>query len=193
MKALRWIDRHFEESILVFLLVVIVVVEFMQVLCRNIPILPTLTWAEELSRFAWVATVFLSLPYTIRNSNMLRVSVLIDALPDKLHNLLNIFVDVVTGAMMALLSVAAVQVLARTMQSGETSPAMLLPMWIMYLVVVVGFVLAVVRSVQMVAIHIIHFNEKPPTQVESQLEEEAAQDWVVPATLRQAEREGGDD
>ena len=183
MKAIKWLDAHFEEAILVFLLIVIACVELVQVVCRNVPFLPALTWAEELCRFAWIATVFLSLPYTIRNSNMLRVSVLIDSLPDHLHNLLNIAVDLVTGSMMVLLTYSSIGVMQRTLTSGETSPAMLWPMWIMYLIVLIGFARAVVRSVQMVIIHIIHFNERPVTYIEEQMEREAAQDWVVPATI----------
>ena len=75
--------------------------------------------------------------------------------------------------------------MARIFASGETSPAMLWPMWIMYLIVIIGFVLGAVRSVQMAIIHIIHFNERPVTQLESQIEEEAAPDWVRPATLEE--------
>ncbi len=192
MKVLKWLDKHFEEAILVFLLVVIAVVELLQVICRNVPFIPSLTWAEELCRFAWIATVFLSLPYTIRNSNELRVTALIDALPDKLHNALNIAVDLVTAAMMGLLAYSSVSVLQRTVESGETSPAMMWPMWIMYLIVTIGFVLAVVRSVQMAVIHVIHFNEKPVTYVEEQIKEETAEEWVRPATLGSADRKGGD-
>ncbi len=180
-RAVRWLDLHFEEAILVFLLVVIACVELLQVVCRNIPGIPSLTWAEELCRFAWIATVFLSLPFTIRTSNMLRVSVLLDALPDKAHNFLNILVDALTCAMMAVLAVNAVAVMTSIYESGETSPAMLFPMWIMYLIVVVGFILGFLRSIQMAIIHIIHFNERPITQLEAQIEREAAEDWLRPA------------
>ena len=187
MKVIRWLDLHFEEAILIFLLIVIACVELLQVICRNIPFIPSLTWAEELCRFAWIATVFLSLPYTIRTSNELRVSVLLDALPDRLHNLLNILVDVLTAVMMGILCVASVSVMTRIYASGETSSAMLWPMWIMYLIVIIGFALAVVRSVQMGIIHIIHFNERPVTELEALIEEEAATDWVRPATIGEPE------
>ena len=190
-KLAKWLDLHFEECILVFLLAVISCVELLQVIARNIPLIPSLTWAEELCRFAWIATVFLSLPYTIRTSNILRVSALIDALPPLLHNLLNIMVDIVTFAMMALLSWASVSVLEQITASGETSPAMMWPMWIMYLIVLIGFVLGAARSVQMAVIHIIHINERPVTEVEKLQEEDAAEEFVIPATLDEPRSEGG--
>ena len=189
MKVIRWLDEHFEEAILVFLLVVIACVELLQVIARNVPFMPALTWAEELCRFAWIATVFLSLPYTIRTSNILRVSVLIDSLPPKLHNFLNICVDVLTAVMMAILAYSSIAVLQRIYLSGETSPAMFWPMWIMYLIVLIGFVLGALRSVQMMIIHIIHFNEIPVTEIEELQEDEAAEEWVRPATL-DASKEG---
>lgn len=105
---------------------------------------------------------------------MLRVTALIDILPWKVHNILNIIVDVVTFAMMAILSYYSVVVLQRILESGETSPAMLLPMWIMYLIVLIGFVLAALRSVQMFIIHIQHINEKPLSSIEEQTEFELA-------------------
>lgn len=185
MKVIKWLDQHFEEAILVFLLVVIACVELLQVVARNIPFIPSLTWAEELCRFAWIATVFLSLPFTIRKGSMLRVSVLIDALPWKLHNALNILVDALTFTMMMLLANNAVAVMMRIHASGETSPAMLWPMWIMYLIVVVGFGLGALRSVQMAIIHIMHFNDAPPEMIETEAEEEAVEGWAVPATIDQ--------
>lgn len=182
-KVILWLDEHFEETILVFLLAVIACVELLQVVARNIPFIPSLTWAEELCRFAWIATAFLSLPYTIRSSNILRVSVLIDALPPMLHNVLNIIVDLVTCAMMAVLANASVSVLIRIFESGETSPAMLWPMWIMYLIVLIGFVAGGLRSIQMAIIHIIHFKERPVTEIEKLQENDAVEEFVVPATI----------
>lgn len=189
MKAIKWLDAHFEEAILVFFLVVIACIELIQVICRNVPALPTLTWPEELCRFTWIATVFLSLPYTIRTSNMLRVSVMIDALPYKAHNALDVFVDIVTASMMGILAWESIAVLQRIYASGETSPAMGWPMWVMYLIVLVGFVLAVIRSIEMMVIHIIHFNDVPPTMVEEKMEAEAAEEWVRPATIADAGQE----
>lgn len=170
MKVIKWLDEHFEEAILIFLLALISCVELMQVVCRNVSFIPSLTWAEEMCRFLWIATVFLSLPYTIRTETMLRVTALIDILPWKLRNIMNIIVDVVTFAMMAVLSYYSFIVLQRILASGELSPAMMFPMWILYALVLIGFVLAALRSVQMFIIHIKHINIEPKSSTEEQME-----------------------
>lgn len=167
MKVIKWLDKHFEEAILIFMLVVISCVTLAQVICRNTPI-TSLSWAEELCRFCWIATVFLSLPYCIRTETSLRVNALLDIMPWKLHNAVNIFVDAFTFAMMAVLTNASVAVLNRIIASGETSPAIMLPMWIMYLIVLIGFALAALRSIQMFIIHAKTFNVPPKNSVEEQ-------------------------
>ena len=83
---IHWLDLHLEETFLVVMLVLIAGVTMLQVIVRKIPGMASLTWAEELCRFLWIWSVFLSLPYTIRTDSMLRVGVLKDLLPETLRN-----------------------------------------------------------------------------------------------------------
>lgn len=174
MKALKWLDEHFEEFILIIFLILISCIELMQVICRNAPFVPSLTWAEELCRFLWIATVFISVPYTIRTATALRVTALIDILPWKVRNIVDIVVDAITAVLMAVMTYYSVVVLQRIVESGEVSPAILLPMWIMYLIVLIGFALAVVRSTQMFIIHIKNVNVEPADAMEEQAKAELA-------------------
>lgn len=166
MKVLKWLDEHAEEYALVFLLVVISCVSLIQVIVRNIPWMNSLKWAEEFCRFCWIWSVFLSLPYTIRKGNMLRVTVLLDLLPHVLRKVINILVDLVTAGSMGLLAYHSVTVMQSIMKSAETSPAMLWPMWIVYSMMLIGFVLATLRGLQQLMLHCIHFNEKELSTVE---------------------------
>lgn len=153
MKVVKWLDEHFEESLLIALLVVISCVELLQVIARNVPFIQSLTWAEELCRFAWIATVFLSLGFTLRTDTALKVTALIDVLPAKFYTVMRVLIDCFTGIVLAVLSYNAAIVLGRIVASGEVSPAMQWPMWIMYAIVLVGFILGTVRSLQMAVIH----------------------------------------
>jgi TRAP-type C4-dicarboxylate transport system permease small subunit len=173
MKVIKWLDEHAEEALLVILLVVIACVSLLQVIVRKLPFIPSLTWAEEFCRFMWIWSVFLSLPYTIRKSNMLRVSVLLDMLPQVARKIINILVDLITAGCMLLLAVYSVQVVRDIMLSGETSPAMQWPMWIVYLVMLIGFVWAFLRGIQMAVIHVMHFNEKELSTMEQTMQDAA--------------------
>ena len=172
-----WLDNHFEETLLVILLIIIAVVSMAQVFFRFLPFLPTLKWAEEFCRFAWIWSVFLSLPYTIKNANMLRVAILLDLMPQALRKVWNILVDIVTTVSMAYLGYHSIPVVQGVIASAEKSPAMLWPMWIVYIILPIGFFLGALRGVQMILHRITHFNEKVLTTTEQTLadaQEEAA-------------------
>lgn len=173
MKVVKWLDEHMEEFLLVILLVVIACVSLLQVIIRKVPWVPSLTWAEEFCRFCWIWSVFLSLPYTIRMGNMLRVSVLLDLLPNAIRKTINILVDCVTTACMALMTYHSVAVVSGIKASGEASPAMLWPMWIVYSIMLIGFALAVLRGIQQIVNHVKHFNEKELTTIEQTMMEAA--------------------
>lgn len=172
ISAIKWLDLHFEESILIFFLVAISCVELVQVVARNVSFMPSLTWAEELCRFLWIATVFVSLPYTIRTVTALRVTALIELLPWKIENVINILIDVFTCAVLAVLAYFSIDVFEGVYRNGEVSPAMLLPMWIMYVFVVAGFSLGALRSLQMAIIHIKSINVPPRNSLDEQVEQE---------------------
>ena len=172
ISAIKWLDLHFEESILIFFLVAISCVELVQVVARNVSFMPSLTWAEELCRFLWIATVFVSLPYTIRTVTALRVTALIELLPWKIENVINILIDVFTCAVLAVLTYFSIDVFEGVYRNGEVSPAMLLPMWIMYVFVVAGFSLGALRGLQMAIIHIKSINVPPRNSLDEQVEQE---------------------
>ena len=149
---IKWLDEHMEETFLVICLVLIACISMIQVIVRKVPFLSSLQWAEEFDRFMWIWSVFISLPYTIRMGNMLRVNVLLD------HSY-----GVIFGA-------------KGIMSSGELSPAMRWPMWIVYVFMLIGFGLGTLRGIQMIIIHAKHFNEKELTAIEQTMkdaEEEA--------------------
>lgn len=173
MNIIKKLDDHFEEFFMVVLLVLIACISLVQVIIRNIPWVPSLKWAEEFCRFCWIWSVFLSLPYTIRHGNMLRVSVLLDLLPHVLRKTVNIIVDIIVTASMGFLAFHSVSVVKSIMLSGETSPAMVWPMWIVYSIMLVGFALATLRGVQQTVIHITHFKEKDLSTLEQTMQEAA--------------------
>ena len=167
MKAVKWLDEHFEEAIIIFLLAVISIVELMQVICRNVPGIPALSWAEEMARYAWIVTVFISLPFTIRTSTTLRVTALVEAFPWKLTNIMNIIVDIVTAIVLGIMAWTTITVIGQVQAGGSVSPAMQIPMWLLYVVIFIGFAGGALRAIQMCIIHIKNINVKPVNSVEA--------------------------
>ena len=100
MKVIKWLDEHFEETFLVFFLVLISCITMLQIIARTF--FAALSWPEEFCRYCWIWSVFISLPYTMRKGNMLRVNVLVDLLPTKVRNAINIVIDLINTVVMAL-------------------------------------------------------------------------------------------
>lgn len=173
MKIIKWLDEHFEETLMVILLVMIACVELIQVVVRNLEFVSALTWAEEFCRFCWIWSVFISLPYTIRKGNMLRVSVLLDLFSAKVRGIINVVVEVIITASMLLLGIYSIEVVSGIMQSNETSSAMLWPMWIVYSVMLLGFFLGALRGAQQTYLHIRYFGDNQLSTKEQTMAEAA--------------------
>ena len=194
MKAVKWLDEHFEEAIIIFLLAVISIVELMQVICRNVPGIPALSWAEEMARYAWIVTVFISLPFTIRTSTTLRVTALVEAFPWKLTNIMNIIVDIVTAVVLGIMAWTTITVIGQVQLGGSVSPAMQIPMWLLYVVIFIGFAGGALRAIQMCVIHIKNINVKPVNSVEAAAADElSAADIDITAPETEAEKQAIDE
>ena len=137
MKVIKWLDEHFEETFLVFFLVLISCITMLQIIARTF--FAALSWPEEFCRYCWIWSVFISLPYTMRKGNMLRVNVLVDLLPTKARNAINIVIDLINTVVMALFFNGSITVIQNALNSGRTSPAMELPMAAVYICLLIGF------------------------------------------------------
>lgn len=154
MTILRWLDKHFEETLLCMLLVLISCIELLQVVARNLPFVSAITWAEEFCRICWIWSVFISIPYTLRSGRMLRVTALVDIMPEKIKHLIEILVDIITGFAMIWLAICSVEVVGSIRKSGESSPALCWPMWLIYCVMLFGFFCGFLRCFQQMMLHI---------------------------------------
>ncbi|WP_294150485.1 TRAP transporter small permease [uncultured Clostridium sp.] len=147
MKLIRKLDQSLEEWILGALLIGMAVILLIQILMRAV-VGNSLTWAEEVARYFYVWSVFLSLGCTIRNGTVLRVDLLLELLPKRLRQLIEILLDLINVVLYAGLAYFSVSVMQKVQISGQTSPALEIPMYLVYAIIPIGFVMASLRSVQ---------------------------------------------
>ena len=112
------------------------------------------SWAEEITRFFFIWSAFLSIGLCIRRQSSLRIDILLTALSEKGRCLLLVFVNIFIIAVMLYWLKGAVNVTKTLVDNGQTSPALLVPMWLIYGSSTVGFSLAIIRSAQQVLINI---------------------------------------
>ena len=65
MKIIRWLDDNLEEALLIALLVTMTLLMGLQVFSRYI-LNASLSWSEELTRYLFIWSGFLSISYCIK-------------------------------------------------------------------------------------------------------------------------------
>ena len=195
MKVLRWLNEHAEEVVLVLLLVLISFVMLAQVIARYV-LNNSMSWPEEFCRYCYIWTVFLSLGYTIRKGNMLRVGVVMDLFPAVVQRSVKILIDIVMAVLFfALFRQSLRAVLHIKNITREISSAMQIPMWFMYMATSTGFGLAIVRTLQMLADDVRHFRDRMESTIESTIKEAKAETEMAiqdDAAYRENTVSGGD-
>ena len=148
-KNMKWLDEHLEETIMmVFLAGITIIFSYaiiMRYLFNNAP-----SWAEEISRMMFVWSSFLSIGLTIRRQSAIRIDALLSALPHKGKCILQILVHAFLIAVFVYWFRGGVHVVQTLIANGQTSPALLIPMWIVYSCTVVGFGLGIIRCIQQI-------------------------------------------
>jgi TRAP-type C4-dicarboxylate transport system permease small subunit len=159
MKILRALDKHFEESIAVCCLIVMVLIMGMQVFSRYV-LNASLVWSEEITRYLFIWCGFMSIGLCIRHGLALRVDQLLHMVPPKITSALNMFSTVVELALFVFLLPHAYTFVSITFASGRLSPAALIPIWIVQAAPVTGFTFAVIRCVQRIVLIILEGQKK---------------------------------
>ena len=147
MKLFRYLEKNFEETIMGVLLIGMAVILMAQILMRVFA-QNSLPWAEEVARYFYVWSVFLSISCTIRMKNILRVDFLLQIMPKALAKIFEVMIDLVNTVLYGYLAYHAVTVVQNVQAAAQTSPALKIPMYMVYAIVPVGFALASLRSIQ---------------------------------------------
>lgn len=119
-------------------MIAMIAVVFIQTFCRFV-IFKSLTWSEELSRYLFVAIIMLGINITTSRHMMVRIEIIDNYIKGKGQVVLNIIrkgVALVICLFMVYSSIRMIQI-----TGSETSPAMAIPMRLLYVICLIGFVL----------------------------------------------------
>lgn len=140
MKKLRWTWDNFEEVLLCIIITVITLVSGLQVVCRYL-FNNSLTWSEEVSRYLFVWTGFLTLSLSIKCRSIISIDAFVLWMPRRVRAGLNMVVYLFCSVVFAMLSVNAWHMV--TSSAGQTSPALGLPLAIVYAGPLLGLTLSI--------------------------------------------------
>ncbi len=128
---MKKIVKNADVIVSCFLLVVITVLAFLQVLFRFVLNLP-LSWTEELIRFAVISLIYISTIYSIRTRSVIRVEILDMAIKGKVKNVIDILINIFSAGIMGYMSYLSTSLVSNAVFVNQRSAAMNMPIAIMY-------------------------------------------------------------
>lgn len=147
MKVIRWLDENLEEFMMIILLVLIALIMMAQVIMRYI-FNSSMSWPEECCRYLWIVTTCFSLGYVVKRNNALKVEVVMEILAKPVRKVVEFLIDVCMTLLHAYMTYYSYESMLSIQASGQLSPAMRMPMWILYFFLMVGFLLGTIRYVE---------------------------------------------
>ena len=136
----RWIQTV-EEKLLASSILVIATVTIVNVCSRTLFNI-SLTFAEELSQFFILFVTFVGLGYAASQGRHIRMSALYDQLGRRARKFFMIGICCSTAALMWFLAYYACRYLFTVWELGSVSPALRIPVYLIYIVAPLGFFLA---------------------------------------------------
>ena len=152
-------EKNLEIYFMCILLTAMTIVMFIQVIARYI-FSASMQWPDEFCRYCFVTIVWFGCSYCVRFRSNLRVDSLLHVLPKKAAFFVDILVDIITIAFYVLMSTAAWNVTLNTQKMGSVTPSLEIPQYLLYGLMFLGFMLAVIRGVQIIVIKFLELSGK---------------------------------
>lgn len=146
-KGLRWLDQNLEECLMVFLLAAMTVIMVIQVFSRY-ALGMSLTWSEELTRYLFIWAGFLSVSYCTKKCISIKIEQFVALFPKRGKALFKVVNHTLELILFFYLIPCAWKYFHTAIASGQTSPALGLPMYAVQAAPLLGFLLAAVRVLQ---------------------------------------------
>ena len=122
MKLLKKIDKNLERWVMFVLLAGMTLVLGIQIFCRFV-LNNSLTWSEELARFMFIWSTFLSIGFCLKEGISLKIDTLISLFPKKVQAVILLLGDVVMTVFFLYLLPSAWEFAYASVENGQTSAA----------------------------------------------------------------------
>ena len=147
MRMIRWLNAHFEEALMTIFLIIMVLVMGYQVAMRYI-FNNSLPWSEELTRYLFVWSAFISIGYCIKHHSSIKIEQVLHLMPPVVQKVILLLTKIVSLLFFAYVLRYSLNVVQATIKSGQLTPALQIPMYFVHYASVVGFGLAVYRILE---------------------------------------------
>ena len=128
-KALAYLDKHFEEILLILATIAMIILITVQVFSRRF-FNASLAWSEEISRYVFIWTVWMGVPYAVIKGRHIRLAIVRDALNDTGKYILDLMFFLISIGFFAYIGVDSVYLISQIATMGQVTPAVGIPKWL---------------------------------------------------------------
>lgn len=155
---LSFLDKNFEKIICVFLISLISLVLGFQVFMRYI-MHASLGWSEELARYCFVWLVFMGISFGAREMRHIKIDAGLFCFPKFLRKYVVVIGEVLFLIFSIWIAYLSIGLVEKQIMIEQLSPAMRIPMWVVYSAPLVGFTLTSIRVVQAIVYTVKNIND----------------------------------
>ncbi|MCM8536962.1 MAG: TRAP transporter small permease [Lentisphaeraceae bacterium] len=143
--------KNIEKYIVVSLFAALVLLCFLQIIFRSVLNL-SLSWTEELGRYVFILLVYMAACAAVLKDAHVKVEIIDSFVSEKNRKHLETAMDLVFCAFMALIGYYGMLISIDAFELELLSPAMQVPMGIVYAIIPVSFFLMCIRLIQKVSL-----------------------------------------
>lgn len=147
MKIITYLDKYFEGAIMFVLSVIMTASIILQVIMRKV-FNNSLSWSEELARFAFIWLVFIGISYAVQAKKHIKIDLIYAKLTGKNKKKLEIFTTLLFLVFSVFIMLYGSGIVSDKFALGAKSPSLHIPTAVLYLAVPIGFGLTSIRLVQ---------------------------------------------
>lgn len=147
MKKIFDIVDKFEKYAIFVLLLIMTILIFIQVVFRFV-FHNSLTWTEELARYLLVWSTFIGASLGVKKGAHIGVEAFKLVLPPKAKRFVEYISIIFCLGFCGVVFKESIVILSKQLSTGQTSPAIGIPMWVPYLAITVGTFLMMFRFIE---------------------------------------------
>ena len=154
LKVLRFIDKHFEEVILVILLALMCILMLINVILRYV-FSSSIIWSDEICRYSFVVSAFFGIGYCLRTRNIMQMDSLKKLFSFKIRSMIETIVNLVLTGFFGYYAYGVVTTVQKVSKIGAETDVLRFPLWIIFAIILGCFILATIRSIQKLVLDIL--------------------------------------
>lgn len=136
-----------EENILIYSYLLVIPLLFAQVVFRYV-FNNALTWSEELARYLFIWQIWLGSSYCVQKNRHIRIDIFTDKLSPRMQKIYEIIITIVSIIFCAFLVYKGGTVMLKVKKMHQMSPALKMPMWILYSCIPISCTLMILRYLE---------------------------------------------